>query len=487
MQGMLNDVAALAKRAVKQNVALQFGWHSKTEHFTVVAGAVDEGSAQRPVKAEDTFLWGSGTKPFTATAVMRLIEKGIVKADDRACKHINPYLKAQNGTTLEELFGPRVANATVLDLIRMSAGIPDYERGTRDRDILRGGNQAWSVYDNLWYAAAYEKQFGGQCESAEDCDCGHLHPGSGVICDKTGKQCIKTSWHVGCLNQPDGTVLDGGWVCWDSAAFNFCPSKNGSSGTVCAAGTCSSYSSTSFEVAGLLIAAVATPGRPYTDMDLGDFAFPKRERYPSLTFPPVTAPHQRDEKSQRISQHLTVPGNSVGMFGNQGSTIFDQHPGILGWTCGHMVGVAGDVARFFYDLFNPESPHAIVSSLSLSEMTNTKHLSGHAHRLSYGAGIMEMSRDNNRSHPHNLDNRSKWGWYMGHGGITYGFTANEGYSVAAGAGYGIATNIDSTMWSGLIWCLAEEIVSEHIDGQRAYLNCTSLLDPQAETQDGFNL
>lgn len=131
-------------------------------------------------------------------------------------------------------------------------------------------------------------------------------------------KCIKYGQYPGCWGKPDGFRLKGGWICEKGVRFNFCPTTKVSAGTICAPGTCSSYSSASYEVAGLLLAAVGTPGRRYTDMDLGDFVLPERERYPSLAFPPVTSQSQHDVKSSSISQNLTVPGETSGLFGEKG-------------------------------------------------------------------------------------------------------------------------------------------------------------------------
>lgn len=259
--------------------------------------------------------------------------------------------------------------------------------------------------------------------------------------------------------------------------FNVCPTTKVTTGTICAPGTCRSYSSASYEVAGLLLAAVTVPGRRYSDMDLGEHVLPARQRYPSLAFPPVTSQSRHDVTSLRISQNLTVPGKTMGMFGGAGTTIFDQHPSILGWTCGHMVGAAGDVSRFFFDLFNPQFSHSIVSDASLSEMTRTKPLSkGWGSQLKYGAGIMEAPFSRNRSYQ--PSNRSQWGWYLGHGGETYGFSSHQGYMVPAGAGFSINANTDNGMFVGLALCKASEIASEIIGGQRVYLNCSGRLDMQ---------
>ena len=52
------------------------------------------GVEEREVTEKDSFLFGSGTKPYTALAVMQLVEQGVVKLDDPVSKHIDPVLTA---------------------------------------------------------------------------------------------------------------------------------------------------------------------------------------------------------------------------------------------------------------------------------------------------------------------------------------------------------------------------------------------------------
>lgn len=67
----------------------------------------------------DTGILGSGTKGYSATAVMRLVDQGLVKLDDPAHIHIDITLKKQWNTTMYELFGLWANNVTVHNLIFM--------------------------------------------------------------------------------------------------------------------------------------------------------------------------------------------------------------------------------------------------------------------------------------------------------------------------------------------------------------------------------
>merc|ERR1719387_1373777 len=132
---------------------------------------------------------------------MRLIDQGKVKGDDPVHIHIDPFLKKNNGTTLEELFGSNITKATVLDVIRMSAGIPDFEQGSRDGDILKAGNKVWPVYSNIRYAAEYSTKMGGTCQKDDDCNCGRLPLLTKGFCSTKGKassRCVKVGPYPGC-------------------------------------------------------------------------------------------------------------------------------------------------------------------------------------------------------------------------------------------------------------------------------------------------
>merc|ERR1712203_442550 len=80
---------------------------------------------------------------------------------------------------------------------------------------------------------------------------------------------------------------------------------------------------------------------------------------------------------------------------------------------------------------------------------------------------------------------SQWGYYFGHGGITYGFSSNQGYILPASAGFSITSNTDSPMFSGLATCKAIEIAAEVIGGHPIFLNCSNHQGPFMEV-DGLS-
>merc|ERR1711976_953649 len=138
-------------------------------------------------------------------------------------------------------------------------------------------------------------------------------------------------------------------------------SEIGNKSLTCRPGTCTAYSSTSYEVAGLILAATLIPEQEWFNLDLGAAALSAPARYPSLSFPPVGL----QEANGTISDHLTVP--CISSSSNWPDTLIGpQNPAILGWTCGSMVGTTLDVARFYFDLLGPEA--VLVSTASRAEL-----------------------------------------------------------------------------------------------------------------------
>jgi len=107
---------------------LEFGLGAGNRTFSEDYPVYVEGT----MNETDTIELGSGTKPFTATAVMRLVDQGKVKLDDPAYIHVDGPLEAGFNTTMQELFGPWANNVTVGNLIFMQSGINDFEYGTFD-------------------------------------------------------------------------------------------------------------------------------------------------------------------------------------------------------------------------------------------------------------------------------------------------------------------------------------------------------------------
>ena len=138
--------------------SLQLGWASDEGSFGLAAGTVQqpsgtgqwawpwERSNPRPTGIYDKFLFGSGTKPLTSVAVLRLMEQGVLSLDDPVAMHVDKLLAAKNGTSMTALFGQEAANVTVGHLIRMQSGLADFDTPSLDDAILKHGDQSWPPY-----------------------------------------------------------------------------------------------------------------------------------------------------------------------------------------------------------------------------------------------------------------------------------------------------------------------------------------------------
>lgn len=381
------------------NLSLSFAWKDGSQEVAVASGVVLGRSATQ----EDTFLYGSGTKPVTASSVMSLIDQGLVKGDDKAYTILDPYFAEMGQPSMADIFGEGIKNATVLSLIRMSAGIRDFEDDyTFDQEVLSNGTKFW---DNYPFDAM--------------------------------------EFSVSDLNVKAGG-FDGPLIC---------P----------AGGNCTSYSSTSYDVAGLLLTAVLQSQSSWVDFDLGNVLFKgHRSEVPSMQFP---------TGGSKISDFLTVPGYSVDpSFSADPVTIYEQDASILGFTCGNMVSRPTDVARFWYRLFDEE--HAdLISKESQEEMKSTQTLTRGwaAGYLHYGAGIQDRQYGGRNTH---LD-------VKGHEGATYAFLSASGYVSELKGSFSMVGNTDVGGLPITVACPMLEIVKRAVTGNATFsLGCRNVLDAE---------
>lgn len=397
------QVVAVVSTFVKAYPDIAISVAYKDANYDVAVAAGKPSTTNRETTTDDTFLYGSGTKPFTATAILRLIDQGKVEATDKVSSIVDPYLKTQGKPSMANFFGEAFASATVLELIRMGAGIRDFEDDfSFDQWVLSPENSS-----KFWGDYPYDAM----------------------------------SWSVSPQNAKGGGPL------------------------YCSPGNCTAYSSTSFEVAGLVLAAVLKPSAPWYDFDLGSAFSDDRTAYPSLVFPP------KGNHTEKLNSVLTIPGSSVASTWPK-TTIFDQDTSILGWTCGNMVASPKDIAKFFYHLLDSEVAHAdptpLISDSSRTEMTDMQTLTQgwNAGRLQYGAGLMALNYGS-----YHGSNRIA---VLGHEGDTYGFLSSQGYVPTIKGAYSVATNVDNAMPMETMVCKLLQTVKQVVTGATVDLGCSRL-------------
>eukprot|EP01065_Artemidia_motanka_P006693 TRINITY_DN13279_c3_g3_i1.p1 TRINITY_DN13279_c3_g3~~TRINITY_DN13279_c3_g3_i1.p1 ORF type:complete len:422 (+),score=114.49 TRINITY_DN13279_c3_g3_i1:47-1312(+) len=151
-----------------QGHVLQLSWRDGVRDFSLAAGTyhMPDGST-RPCTTDDTFVYGSGTKPFTAAGVMSLVEQGVVGLDDSLGKHVDPVLhEIKPGTSLQSLWGQDSSEMTVRQVIGMRAGIADYDGddgGVFDDNLLVNDSVNTKVHTPVEFLEAAAKQ-GMKCK-----------------------------------------------------------------------------------------------------------------------------------------------------------------------------------------------------------------------------------------------------------------------------------------------------------------------------------
>ena len=88
--------------------------HNGSVVYKGAHGVATVGDA-RPLSPENVFHLASVSKPFTATAVMQLVEQGTLALDDKLVEHL-PYFK---------LADSRYQELTILQLLNHTSGLPD--------------------------------------------------------------------------------------------------------------------------------------------------------------------------------------------------------------------------------------------------------------------------------------------------------------------------------------------------------------------------
>ena len=211
----------------------------------------------------------------------------------------------------------------------------------------------------------------------------------------------------------------------------------------CAPGTCVSYSSTNFLLAGFVLLGAA--GLPAAQLRaLGDEAWTALPQLAVLEYAAGGAAARRARyPNTRFLAHgalnasgLAIPGfNSNYRDPRTGQVqprakVWEQDASILGWTCGNLLTTAREEARFLWDLLgDPASP--VVSAPSRAAMSAVRPLTeGWADRapywLQYGTGLMVQTVYDGDYGPGPFEMNGT-GAHLGHGGMTYGFFSNSGF------------------------------------------------------------
>jgi len=406
--GLQDDLEALiAKITAVTGYTLSLGYKdAQGRDFGIGSGPRDPPGFATVVGGEadntDRFLFGSGTKPMTAVAVLRLHQQGIIASlNDPASKYIDPVLAdmSQAHTTMAGLLGAPAGRVTIAHLIQMQSGIADFDVPLLDNAILKEGSSS------PWRALSY-------ISSLKDAIC----------------------------------PADIHGVC----ACRF----------MCEPGNCTSYSSTNYILAGLVLA-----GASREHMAIGQ---PLWSQWDTAKFRQALGIQSNQELAQigihfpvigPLNQSLTVAGASV-QYGK--TEVWMQDASFLGYTCGNAVGSAQDMARFLYELLGPTASVVSESTLQFMQEWHVLDAGWAAGQLNYGAGLMIQ----------NMSPRQKLAGgaapvlsssasYVGHAGDTYGFQSDSGFFPAFNASISIVVNQDTEAPDAWMTCHVLQVVARH--------------------------
>lgn len=134
-----------------------------------------------------------------------------------------------------------------------------------------------------------------------------------------------------------------------------------------------------------------------------------------------------------------------------------------------------------------DSPAPLVSDSSRLEMSRfTNFTRGYgAGTYSYGAGLFLNWATMNDTQLDDLK-PTDYGYVVGHGGDTYGFTSYQGYIPALRSGLSVAMNSD--YWNddldpmGVLQCRVAETAVRVLKGEEAYMNCQDIHSDPRDTK-----
>jgi len=173
----------------------------------------------------------------------------------------------------------------------------------------------------------------------------------------------------------------------------------------CEPGSCGEYSSTNYELLGLILAQNAGVSSWDEYEQVRDLPEELMASMPHTSF----AVHGPCARYTKVHAYSKQQSGWVDVY-NLSCTN--------GWTCGNLMSNGADAARFVRALLG--QGEQVVSVASQQEMLITQHLSqGWSKGLPYGLGLMDFS---------GLVKEIP-GSFVGHGGDTYGFNAFTAYSL----------------------------------------------------------
>ena len=388
--------------ASAHGVSMQLALITPTRQHTAASGAT----------SSDRFLFGSGTKPYTATQLLQAVDAEALTLEEPAARLIDAGIQSaaspHAAARFVDLFGPRAARVTVGHLIRMQSGIADFDVPKFDDPLLRNASAIHTPLEFIKVAAALPSPF--------VCD-----PGSCTSYSSTNY------------------ILLG---------FILLAVENGRVGAA----------SSAVRISG---GAGRSGGTPWSRL-AQRAVFRGDGRFGNCTF----------IDSGGINRGATVAGSSSSfssIFSRSPVRIWAQDASILGWTCGNLAAPALEVARFYEALLLRRD---LISASSLDSMLECAPIDNGWARgvITYCGGLMLVEAARRGPYPPKLGD---WGTYLGHGGDTYGFLSEQGVLPRLNASFSVVVSSDSPRISLTfqVVCPLIEMAAWHLQKIKLSLGC----------------
>jgi len=107
--------------------AMYYGWHDSQGHSFSDAIGKRDWDQETNATVTDQIPMGSLAKSYVTTAVLSLLDQGVLNIDDTLVDHVDPWLKKYMNLSLSTIFpGENIGKVTIRELLHMSSGLNDY-------------------------------------------------------------------------------------------------------------------------------------------------------------------------------------------------------------------------------------------------------------------------------------------------------------------------------------------------------------------------
>jgi len=217
-----------------------------------------------------------------------------------------------------------------------------------------------------------------------------------------------------------------------------------SKGFVCQPGTCGKYSSSNYELLGLILAQQA-----------GKESWDEYDQAAGLNLSSIPGTgHTRFAVHGPCSEYTKVHAYSCGSDCTSEMPPLDMYNVSCtnGWTCGNLITNAAGAAAFVRALLG--KGNRILSEASQKEMLKFRPITkGFGTGLGYGLGVMDMGA---------FSGTGNSGSFVGHAGATYGFSSYTGYVKDLDFGISVVSNSESEDTNYEVLALAVSEVAKHL-------------------------